>query len=85
MVNGKLTMVPMVPGLPETKVVHGLALMVQLLADGTLTQTVSSLEPGGAMTITKEEPGRQKIHHLISKLPQSLSISLLAIGPFMMS
>jgi hypothetical protein len=85
MVNGKLMMVLMVPGLPKTKVVDGLALMKQLLADGTLTKTANSLEPGGAMTTTKEEPGLLKMQHLTLKPLQSQSTSNLVPGSLQMA
>jgi hypothetical protein len=84
MVNGKLMMVLMVPGLLKTKVVDGLVLMAQLLADGTLTKTANSLEPGGVTTTTREEPGLLKMQHLILKPLQSLSISKLAPGSLQM-
>ena len=65
MVNGKLTMVLMEPGLLRTKAVDGSVKMAPQRVDGTLMGTVSSLEPGGAMTTTRVEPGLQKIQHLI--------------------
>ena len=53
---GVITMVHTAPGLPWVET-NGLALMAQLPADGTLTQTVSLLEPGGALITFREELG----------------------------
>ena len=83
MVNGKL-MVPMVPGLPRTKVADGLVKMVPQRADGMLTTTLDSLEPGGVMITTKEEPGPLKMQLLISKQPRSQSILKLVPGSVQM-
>ena len=65
-------------------VIHGLVLMAQLLADGTLMKTVTSLEPGGGVITTREELGLLQIYILISNLPRSLIISLLAPGSLQM-
>jgi hypothetical protein len=77
-------MVLMVPGLPRTKVVDGSVKMAPQRVDGTLTKTANSLESGGAMTTTREEPGLLKMQHLILKPLQSLSISKLAPGSLQM-
>ena len=45
---------------------------------------VSSLEPGGGMITIREELGLLKIYIPTSKLPQSLSISLMEPGSFLM-
>ena len=82
LVYGNITMVLPAPGLPQ--MVDGLALMAQLLADSTLMRIMISLEPGGMMQTTKEELGQLQISILISKLPRSRIISLLAPGSLQM-
>ena len=72
-------------GLLRTKVADGSVKMAPQRVDGMLTMTPDSLEPGGAMTTTREEPGLQEIHQMISRQLQSLSISKLAPGSLQMA
>ena len=83
--NGKLTTILMAPGLLRTKVADGSVKTAPLRVDGTPTMTVDSLELGGAMIITREESGRQKMLDLISKLLQLQSISKLVPGSVQMA
>ena len=72
-------------GLLRTKAVDGSVRTAPQKVGGTLTKTVSSQEPGGAMTTIREEPGLLKIQHLISKLLQSVLTSKLAPGSVQMA